>query len=217
MRPFNNNRVFGGEPVLGIAHETDRRAFLRMAGLVGVGAGLVAGGLMTGATSAAAVQSADKGDIDILNFALTLEFLEADFYATGLKRGLINGRELELVTEIADNESSHVVSVRALVKQLGGTPVNKPAIRFPADTFKDKLSFLKAASTFEEVGVTAYHGQVGLIKSGDVLGAAASIAGVESRHAAVLAALIGGNAFPAPIEKRRSKNEVATIVQPFLS
>jgi len=217
MRPFNKNRVFGGEPVLGIAHETDRRAFLRMAGLVGVGAGLVAGGLMTGASSAAAVQAADKGDIDILNFALTLEFLEADFYATGLKKGLINGRELELITEIADNESSHVTSVRALVKQLGGTPVNKPTIKFPADTFKDKLSFLKAASTFEEVGVTAYHGQVGLIKSGDVLGAAASIAGVESRHAAVLAALIGGNAFPAPIEKRRSKNEVATIVKPFLS
>jgi hypothetical protein len=216
MRPFKNNRVFGGEPVLGIAKETDRRAFLRMAGLVGVGAGLVAGGVGSGIAYAAPA-AGDANDVDILNFALTLEFLESDFYSTGLKKGLLNGRELELITEISDNESSHVTSVKALVKQLGGTPVNKPSIKFPADTFKDKATFLKTASTFEEVGVTAYHGQVGLIKSGAVLGAAASIAGVESRHAAVLAALIGGNPFPAPIEKRRSENEILTIVKPFLS
>jgi hypothetical protein len=107
--------------------------------------------------------------------------------------------------------------VTALIKQLGGTPVAKPAIKYPDETFKDKAGFLKAASTFEEVGVTAYHGQVGLIKSGDVLGAAASIAGVESRHAAVLASLMGGAPFPAPIEKQRTKDEVLAIVKPFLS
>ncbi|MEC3980380.1 ferritin-like domain-containing protein [Amycolatopsis sp. H20-H5] len=220
MRPIRNNRVFGGEPVLGIAKESDRRAFLRMAGLVGVGATLVAGGLGSGIASAAtkvAMATGDKGDLDILNYALTLEYLESDFYATGLKKNLVSARELELITEIADHESAHVTSVTALIKQLGGTPVEKPTIKYPDDTFASKANFLKAASTFEEVGVTAYHGQVGLIKSGDVLGAAASIAGVESRHAAVLATLIGGNAFPSPIEKQRTKEEVLAIVKPYIS
>jgi rubrerythrin len=148
---------------------------------------------------------------------LTLEFLEADFYATGVKKGLVIGRELELLSEIADHESAHVKAVGALIKQRGGRPVGKPKISFPDDTFRSRINFLKTASNFEEVGVTAYHGQVTLIKSGDVLGAAASIAGVESRHAAVLAALIGGNAFPAPIEKRRNADQVLAIVDPFLS
>lgn len=218
MRSFRNDRVFGGKPVLGIATETDRRAFLRMAGLVGVGATLVAGGLGSVVTSAIAAPAAgDAGDLEILNYALTLEYLESDFYTTGLAKKLVSGRELELITEIADHESAHVTAVTALIKQLGGTPVAKPAIKYPDETFKDKAGFLKAASTFEEVGVTAYHGQVGLIKSGDVLGAAASIAGVESRHAAVLASLMGGAPFPAPIEKQRTKDEVLAIVKPFLS
>ncbi|MEC3982573.1 ferritin-like domain-containing protein, partial [Amycolatopsis sp. H20-H5] len=157
--------------MLGIAKESDRRAFLRMAGLVGVGATLVASGVGSGIASAAAVPAAgDAGDLEILNYALTLEYLESDFYATGLKKGFVSGREMELITEIADHESAHVTAVTALIKQLGGTPVSKPTIKYPDATFSDKMGFLKAASTFEEVGVTAYHGQVGLIKSGDVLG-----------------------------------------------
>ena len=219
MRPIKNNRVFGGEPVLGIAKESDRRNFLRMAGLVGVGATLVASGVGSGIASAAtkvSMAAGDQGDLDILNYALTLEYLESDFYAMGLQNKLVTGREMELITEISDHESAHVTAVTALIKQLGGTPVTKPTIKYPADTFSSKASFLKSASTFEEVGVTAYHGQVGLITSGDVLGAAASIAGVESRHAAVLATLTGGNAFPAPIEKQRTKDEVLAIVKPYL-
>jgi rubrerythrin len=218
MRPIKHNRVFGGEPVLGMAKESDRRSFLRMAGLVGVGATLVAGGLgSTFGSGTAFAASDDEGDLGILNYALTLEYLESDFYATGLKKNLVTDRELELITEIADHESAHVTAVTALIKQLGGKPVDKPTITYPADTFSNRANFLKAASTFEEVGVTAYQGQVGLIKSGEVLTAGASIAGVESRHAAVLAQLIGGTSFPSPIEKQRTKDEVLAIVKPFIS
>ena len=70
---------------------------------------------------------------------------------------------------------------------------------------------------FEELGVTAYHGQVPLIKSGDVLGAAASIAGVESRHAAVIATLIGGNPFPNQIEKHADMATILAAVKPLIS
>ena len=220
---MGDREFFGGKPVLQFSTNHDRRSFLRYAGLVGVGASLVAGGALAapGLAAAAPVGSlrAGKtgGDIDILNYALTLEYLEADYYATGLSKGLLSGRELELVTPIGDHEKAHVAAVGDTVKSLGGTPVSKPKITYPAGTFDSKASFLKNAATFEEVGVTAYHGQVPLISSVDVLAAAASIAGVESRHAAILAQLTGGNPFPHDIEEHRTMAEVLKIVKPFLS
>lgn len=220
---MGDREFFGGKPVLQFSTNHDRRSFLRYAGMVGVGASLVAGGalaapgLAAAATPGALRAGKTGGDIDILNYALTLEYLEADYYATGLAKGLLADRELELVTPIGDHEKAHVTAVTDTVKTLGGTPVSKPKITYPAGTFDSKESFLKNAATFEEVGVTAYHGQVPLISSVDVLAAAASIAGVESRHAAILAQLTGGNPFPHDIEEHRTMAEVLKIVKPFLS
>lgn len=221
---MGDREFFGGKPVLQFSTDHDRRSFLRYAGLVGVGASLVAGGVLeapgvASAATAGSVRAAAKtgGDIDILNYALTLEYLESDFYATGLAKGLLADRELALVTPIGDHEKTHVTAVTEAVKAFGGTPVSKPKITYPSGTFDSRDSFLKNASTFEEVGVTAYHGQVPLISSVDVLAAAASIAGVESRHAAILAELTGGNPFPHHIEEHRTMAEVLKIVKPFLS
>ena len=69
---------------------------------------------------------------------------------------------------------------------------------------------------FEELGVTAYHGQVGLIDDAAILGTAAAIAGVESRHAAIIADITGGNPFPAPFEASKSMDEVLAAVRPFI-
>lgn len=159
----------------------------------------------------------DKNDIDILNYALTLEYLEAEFYAKGLEEDLLDERELELVTVIGEHEAAHVKAVSELVTQLGGTPVDKPKITFPDGTFTNRASFLKNAATFEELGVNAYHGKVPLIQSGDVLGAAGSIAGVESRHAAILAGLNKSNPFPAPIEVPKPEKFVLQKIKPFLA
>ena len=208
-------QIFQGKPVLLFRTETSRRNFLKYAGLVGVGASFVAGGVLSAPMAAAA--SADQGgDIDILNYALTLEYLEADFYAQGLQKGLLADRELELVTPIGDHEKEHVSGVTAAVKAFGGTPVEKPKIKYPDGTFASRDSFLKTASLFEELGVTAYHGQVPLISSLDVLAAAASIAGVESRHAAIVAHLIGGNPFPNPIELNASMDDVLAVAGPLI-
>ena len=220
---MGDREFFGGKPVLQFSTNHDRRSFLRYAGLVGVGASLVAGGALAapglaGAATPGSLRAGKTGgDIDILNYALTLEYLESDFYATGLSKGLLTDRDLELVTPIGDHEKTHVTAVTDSVKAFGGTPVSKPKITYPAGTFDSRDSFLKNASTFEEVGVTAYHGQVPLISSVDVLAAAASIAGVESRHAAILAQLTGGNPFPHDIEEHRTMAEVLKIVKPFLS
>jgi len=210
-------QIFDGKPVLQFSTETNRRSFLKYAGLVGVGASLVAGGVLNAPYAAANAPAVAKGDLDILNYALTLEYLESDFYATGLAKGFLSGRELELITPIGDHEKQHVAAVTQTIKSLGGTPVDKPKITYPAGIFDSKEKFLATASVFEELGVTAYHGQVPLIKSGDILGAAASIAGVESRHAAIIATLIGGNPFPNQIEKHADMATVLAAVKPLIS
>ncbi|MBV9921288.1 MAG: ferritin-like domain-containing protein [Pseudonocardia sp.] len=74
-------------------------------------------------------------------------------------------------------------------------------ITFLDGTFDTRDKFLMTAATFEETGVSADRGQVPPIMSGDVLGAASSIAGIESRHAAIIAALLGGKPIPNPIEQ----------------
>ena len=206
--------------------ETDRRSFLRWAGLVGVGAGFVLGGVAAGTTAAfaqspsptpSAGAPSSNGDLGILNYALTLEYLEAEFYKQGIAAGKLSGRELDLVTPIEAHEQAHVQAITATVTKLGGTPAAMPKITFPAGTFDTRDKFLMTASTFEETGVSAYHGQVPLIMSGAVLGAAASIAGVESRHAAILASLIGGKPVPNPFEQPKDMATVLGIVKPYLS
>lgn len=216
---MTDKKLFGGESVLSFRLESDRRDFLRWAGAVGVGATLVAGGVAEAPLASAAGRAAAStdGDLGILNYALTLEYLESDFYNKGVAAGIVSGRELSLVRPIRDHERTHVEALLATIKSLGGTPVDKPGIKYPAGTFGSRMSFLTSAVTFEEVGVTAYHGQVPLIKSVKILGAAASIAGVESRHAAVIHDLLGTNPFPNDIEKSRTKSQVLAIVKPFLA
>ncbi len=210
-------KIFDGKPVLQFSSETNRRSFLKYAGLVGVGASFVAGGILNAPYASANAPAVAKGDLDILNYALTLEYLESDFYATGIAKGFLSGRDLELVTPIGDHEKQHVAAVTSTIKSLGGTPVSKPMITYPAGTFASRDSFLKTASMFEELGVKAYHGQVPLIQSGDILGAAASIAGVESRHAAVVASLISGDPFPNHIEEHATMATVLAAVKPLIS
>jgi hypothetical protein len=209
----------GGRPVLEFQTGHDRRSFLRWAGVVGIGASLVAGGLLEAPTPADAQEilaAAKTGaDIDILNYALVLEYLELDFYLTGLSRGLLKGRDLELVTAISDHEKSHVAAFAAAVKSLGGTPITRPKFNYPANSWLTRDGMLKNASTLEELGVSAYQGQVALIQHQDVLEVGASVAGVESRHAAVLASLVSRDPFPAPIEQHRTKTQVLAVLQPI--
>jgi hypothetical protein len=216
-----NDEVFGGEPVITFGRDTDRRNFLRWAGVIGAGSALVASGTVFGnsasaTTPVAAAPSFGKGDIGILNYALTLEYLEYTFYAMGLSKGLLKGRDLELVMPIRAHENQHVHAVMSTVKKLGGTPVGKPKLDIPAKVFKSADSFLATAVQFEELGVTAYHGQITKIESPDVLAAAASIAGVESRHAAILESLTNGTPFPAPVEMHRTMKQVVAKVKPYL-
>ncbi len=207
-----DRQIFDGQPVMEIEDGNARRNFLKYAAIFGVGSTLAVAGL--GDRRIASSQGG--GDLDILNYALTLEFLEADFYRQGVDAGILSGREAALVGPIAEHEAAHVSQLSSTITDLGGEPVKEPKFKYPAPTFEDKAAFLETASVFEELGVNAYHGQVTLIENVDILAAAASIAGVESRHAAVLADLIGGEPFPAPVEASKSMEQVLKAAMPFI-
>lgn len=210
----NDNAVpvlFDGKPAITFKDEEARRSFVKTAAIIGVGSTLVA------ATRSDPKAFANTNDLEILNYALTLEYLEADFYTQGISEGVVSGRELELITPIRDHETAHVKAVTDTINALGGKPVAKPEFTYPEGTFTDKTKFLTTASTFEELGVTAYHGQVPRVQDGDILAAAASIAGVESRHAAVIADLLGKNPFPSPFEKTMTMDQVLAAAKPFIA
>jgi Ferritin-like domain len=207
---MSDEELFEGRGVIAFERADDRRSFLRWAAIVGVGSALA-----VATRNRLAEASGDGGDVGILNYALTLEYLERDFFTGGLDAGLLSGRDLALVAPIRAHEDEHVDALGAAIKSLGGRPTDEPRFTYPGGTFGDKARFLRTAATLEDLAVKAYHGQVTRI-SRDLLGAAAAIAGTESRHAAILAELSGRNPFPAPLEVPESKAQVLRAARPFL-
>ena len=155
-----------------------------------------------------------EGDLGVVNYALTLEYLEADFYAQVAGSGLFKGDDLALVKEIQSNEDEHVLALTATAKKLGGQPAPKPKTEFPLDSAE---SVLELAATVENLGAAAYLGQAGAIESPDVLAAALSIHTVEARHAAALNVLTGQD--PTPDGAFAVPADSATVleaVKPFI-
>ena len=161
-----------------------------------------------------------NSDVEVLNYALTLEYLEAEFYRQGNAKGLTSGRTRTYLKAIQADEEYHVTAITATIKQLGGTPVKAPGVDF-GNAFDSRTSFLTASHTFENVGVGAYLGAAGFIKNKDVLQAAAGIFGVEARHAAVVGTILGlkaeGGVYKGAFETPIAKATVLAAVAPFLT
>ena len=156
------------------------------------------------------------GDLDILNFALTLEYLEAAFYTEALEKvGDLSGDVKEIATTIRDDESEHVDALAATVKKLGGKPVAAPGVDF-GKAFANQKSFLTTAVVFEDLGVGAYNGAGPSIKSKDVLAAAGSIVQVEGRHAGIVRLLNGDKIAPSAFDKGIPMAEVLDKAKPFI-
>jgi len=155
-----------------------------------------------------------KGDIGILNYALTLEYLETAFYADVVKSGLFKGADLETIRKFGAEEAEHVTALTAAVKQMGGKPAPEPKTEFPLESAK---AVLELASTVENLGAAAYLGQAANIKSPDVLASALAIHSVEGRHAAALNTLLGKPITPdGAFAKPADAKTVLKSVEPFI-
>ncbi len=174
-----------------------------------VGGGLIVGGLPVAFSYA---QGASKGDVDILNYALTLEYLEAAFYAEAVEKNELSGKAQRFAQVVGQHEQAHV---DALKQVLGSKAVKEPKFDFADATGKAK--FLRTAQVLEDTGVAAYQGQAHRIKTPDVLAAAGAILAVEARHAAWVRDIIGGgkgvNPAPDAFEVPKSMDAVLAAVK----
>jgi hypothetical protein len=223
--------------------DVERKRFLRMAGKT-IGAGAAASGLAafiaacgssskpsssaagasgsaTGSTSTSASTSAStssssggSGDLAIVNYALTLEYLEAQFYDKVIASHLFSGSTLSTLKTFGAEEHEHVAALKKVAMSLG-TPAAKPTGKFP---LQSATSVAKLAATVENLGAAAYLGQAGNIQSKEILAAALAIHTVEARHAATLNMVLKLSPTPdGAFGKPMSMSEVLAVVKPFIA
>jgi hypothetical protein len=166
-------------------------------------------------TASSSSSSAGSGDLMIVNYALTLEYLESAFYDAVVKSGLFHGPTLSVLKDFQGDEHQHVTALHAAAMSLG-KPAAKPTPKFPALT--NATAVTKLAATVENLGAAAYLGQAGNIMSKEILAAALSIHTIEARHAATLNTLLKKSPTPdGAFAKPMTMQQVLAVVKPFIA
>jgi hypothetical protein len=191
-----------------------RGDFLRKGALAG--GGLLAGGALfnsylADAEAAISRHPSKRNDVKILNYALTLEFLEAAFYKQAVaNQAFGSSAALKAFAEtVAEHEAKHV----AFLKQaLGSAAIKSPKFDF-GDAVTDQAKFAATSQVLEDTGVSAYLGQVGNVAQRAVLKAAGTITTVEARHAAWIRQINGANPAPASFDVPKSEHAILKAVK----
>jgi rubrerythrin len=211
-----------------VRDDVDRKRFLKMAG--GTGAAsftafvLAACGSSgksssssstTAATATTSATGSGSGDLAILNYALTLEYLETGFYEKVVASGLFSGKVASLIKTFGGQEKTHVEALKGAVEKLGGTPAANPNGKFPITS---ATQVAELAYTVENLGAAAYLGQAGNIQSPEILATALAIHTVEARHAATLGTLVKKSLTPdGAFAKPAEMSTVLAAIKPFLA
>lgn len=157
-------------------------------------------------------------DIDVLNYALTLEHLEYSFYRDGIDQFTFGNDPfgMSIATNLAairDHEGAHVDTLTQVITDLGGEPVAEATYDFG---YTDAGTFLATAAALENTGVSAYDGAGASLENPDLLTAAGTIVAIEARHAAYLNLVLGEMPFPAAFETAKTPAEILEIAGPFI-
>jgi rubrerythrin len=210
-----------------VRDDVDRKRFLKMAG--GAGAAsfsafvLAACGSSSSKTASTAAATAttsstgtaSAGDLAILNYALTLEYLETGFYEKVVASGFFTGKVGALIKSFGGEEKTHVEALKGAVEKLGGSPAANPNGKFPITS---ATQVAQLAYTVENLGAAAYLGQAGNIQSPEILATALAIHTVEARHAATLGTLVKKSLTPdGAFAKPADMSTVLAAVKPFLA
>ena len=190
------------------SHADTRATFLKKA-LVAGGTFLAGGVLFSGFPKLAEAnhRSSAARDVQILNFALLLEFLEAEFYTRAERAGALSGEALRFARIVGAHERAHVAFLR---KVLGRKARSKPCFDFKGTT-RDQAMFLATARVLEDTGVAAYNGQVANVRTATVA-PAASIVSVEARHAAWVRDILKMNPAPRALDQAKTKARIEADV-----
>lgn len=196
-----------------------RRQFLKGSAVTGVAA-LVAAGAPRLAFAKQVPQKLEN-DLDIVNFALTLEHIEAEFYKAAVDSGNLSGDNLTVLTDIRDNEVAHVDALTAALEAADYEGIaTADVVNTDAFDVSSEDAILELAATFEPVGVGAYTAAAPLIKDKGILAVAGSIEQIEARHAAAVRLLRGEN--PSvdtenALGETLAPDKVLEAVTPFLN
>jgi hypothetical protein len=158
-------------------------------------------------------------DLEVLNYALTLEHLETAFYrdnAATYDLGMdAFGNDIGAwMMAIGQHEQAHVDTLTQVITDLGGTPVAEATYDFKVT---DAASFLATAAALENTGVSAYDGAGQYLANMDLITAAGSIVAVEARHASYLNLITGAEPFPEAFEQAKSPDQILEIAGPFIT
>ena len=194
-----------GEALEALPEHDSRSDFLRKSVVMG---GALAGGGALFAALADPAHAQTRGDVAILNFALTLEYLEAEFYKEAVARDRLSGDTRRFARVVASHEATHV---RTLKSVLGSNAVAKPRFNFRGTT-SNQGRFEATAQALEDTGVRAYLGQAGNIDSDSLLAAAGTILTVEARHAAWIRHIRGESPAPRAFDRPASKRQILRAV-----
>lgn len=175
---------------------SERYSFYSRRNLLKFSSNLVAAGIpaiVAGTLNKAMAQTTtppSQAAVDVANFALTLEYLEDEFYRNGLAAaGLVPASDQKVIAQISKHETAHVALLKAA---LGAAAIAKPTFKYPAGTFTSYPTFLATARALEDTGVQAYKGQApALINDKAILQVALQIHSVEARHASEVRRILG--------------------------
>ena len=171
-------------------------------------AGLTATGALLALPAVSRAAGLSATDTDVLNYALSLEYLQAAFYTESERSKAITGKAGEAARVVGAVERAHV---SAFLDLLGRKAIKRPRFDFQGVT-EDKDDFLKTAVAFEDLAVAAYKGQAIRIESPAVVSAALGIHTVEARHAAWMRYLNGIQPARAAFDEPDAKREVLALV-----